>query len=51
MAQCKICQTEKNLVHSGIDALLLGIDGAETGTICYPCANKQRKENAETSET
>ena len=44
MSQCKICLSQEDIVHSGVDALLLGIDGAETGTKCYPCANKQRTE-------
>ena len=44
MATCKACNTEDNIVHSGVDALLLGIDGAETGTMCYACANKERSE-------
>jgi hypothetical protein len=44
MSECKECQTTENIVYSGVDALLLEIPGAETGTICYPCANKQKKE-------
>jgi hypothetical protein len=44
MAECKQCATTENIVHSGVDALLLGVEGAETGTICYACANKDRKE-------
>jgi hypothetical protein len=43
---CKVCGTEQNIVHSGVDALLLGIDGAETGTMCYGCANKAREDKA-----
>jgi hypothetical protein len=46
--KCEICQTEQNIVHSGVDALLLGIQGAETGKICYDCANKERNKNGET---
>jgi hypothetical protein len=42
---CKICGTKENIVHSGVDALLLGIAGAETGTRCYDCANKEREKN------
>jgi ATP-dependent DNA helicase RecQ len=34
----------ENIVYSGIDALLLGIEGAETEKICYDCANKQKEE-------
>jgi hypothetical protein len=45
MATCEVCTTEENIVHSGIDALLLGIDGAETEKICYDCANKQKEES------
>jgi hypothetical protein len=40
MATCKICKTTSNIVHSGTDALLLGIPGAQTGTMCYSCAQK-----------
>ena len=43
MATCEVCSTEENIVYSGVDALLLGIEGAETGKICYDCANKQRE--------
>jgi len=42
MSKCKVCQTTENLVYSGVDALLLGIPGAQTRTMCYPCANKAR---------
>jgi hypothetical protein len=42
MSKCRECETEDNLVYSGVDALVLGIAGAETGIICYPCANKNR---------
>jgi len=42
MAQCEKCDTTENIVYSGVDALLLGIDGAQTEKICYPCANKNR---------
>lgn len=44
MSKCKFCDTTEALVYSGVDALLLGIPGAETGTTCYPCANKQKEE-------
>jgi hypothetical protein len=47
MSQCKQCDTTENLVYSGVDALLLGIDGAETQTYCYPCANQNKKTNQE----
>ena len=44
MSKCKFCGTTEGLVYSGVDALLLGIPGAETGTTCYGCANKQKEE-------
>jgi hypothetical protein len=44
MSKCKVCATTDKIVYSGVDALLLGIDGAETGTYCYPCANKANKD-------
>ena len=47
MSQCQQCDTTENLVYSGVDALLLGIAGAETGTLCYPCANANNKTNQE----
>jgi hypothetical protein len=47
MAECQVCTTTEKIVYSGVDALLLGIEGAETGTICYPCANQVRKEKLE----
>jgi len=42
MSKCKFCGTTEALVYSGVDALLLGIPGAETRTTCYKCANKER---------
>jgi hypothetical protein len=42
MAKCEKCDTTENIVRSGVDALLLGIPGAETEKICYPCANADR---------
>lgn len=50
MNKCTICDTEDNLVYSGVDALLLGIEGAETGSRCYPCANKIRNEQTKKKE-
>ena len=42
MNNCFICQTTDNLVHSGIDALLLEcLDSI--GKICYACANANLK--------
>jgi len=43
MSKCLTCETTENIVHSGIDALLLSIDGARTGDKCYDCANKERE--------
>jgi hypothetical protein len=43
MAKCLTCETTKNIVYSGVDALLLGIDGARTGDKCYDCASKERE--------
>jgi len=45
VSKCLKCETEDQIVHSGVDALLLGIDGAKTGEICYPCANDARAES------
>jgi hypothetical protein len=42
MAKCLSCETTEGLVYSGVDALILGIDGAQTGTRCYSCATKER---------
>ena len=44
MSKCQVCDTTEKIVYSGVDALLLGIEGAETGKICYPCANQARRE-------
>jgi hypothetical protein len=43
MANCKQCNTTEQIIYSGTDALVLGIPGAETGIICYPCANNNTK--------
>ena len=51
MAKCSTCETEDNLVYSGVDALLLGIPGAETQTKCYPCANKELTNRLEKEQT
>jgi hypothetical protein len=51
MLKCSTCDTTENIVHSGVDALLLGIAGAETETKCYPCANKERTEKLEKEQT
>ena len=47
---CNKCETTDNIVHSGVDALLLGIDGAATGNICYDCANAARNGKEEVTE-
>ena len=50
MAKCIECNTEENIVHSGVDALLLGVlDKVEQ--ICYPCSNKQAGEPDTNKET
>jgi hypothetical protein len=51
MSKCQVCDTTEKIVHSGVDALLLGIPGAETGKICYPCANQARREAQEKEES
>lgn len=51
MSKCLSCDTTEDLVYSGVDALLLGIAGAETETRCYPCANKERTEKLEKEQT
>lgn len=33
---CNECGTKENLVYSGVDAFVLGV---QTETVCYPCAN------------
>jgi hypothetical protein len=42
---CHVCGTtdQSKIVYSGVDALILGIPGAETGTSCYSCAKLQSK--------
>jgi len=50
MSKCLACDTTENLVYSGVDALLLGIDGAQTETRCYACAIKEQSEKNETKE-
>lgn len=51
MSQCKQCDTTENLVYSGVDALMLGIPGAETNTLCYPCAKTDIQTTSEQEET
>lgn len=50
MAKCEKCDTTDNIVYSGVDALLLGIPGAETEKTCYPCANANRGVEPEDDE-
>lgn len=40
MSECKVCHKTTNLVHSGVDALLLNVM-ENIYKICYDCANKQ----------
>jgi hypothetical protein len=51
MSQCHSCNTTENLVYSGVDALMLRIDGAQTGVRCYECADKERTEKIEKEKT
>lgn len=41
MVHCVDCGTTSNIVHSGVDAFLLGI---APQTFCYDCANKNALE-------
>jgi len=37
---CSVCENpDARVVWSGVDALMLGIPGAETGKYCYSCAS------------
>ena len=42
MSKCLSCETTEGIIYSGVDALLLGIEGAQTGVRCYACATKER---------
>jgi hypothetical protein len=42
MPKCIVCNTSEAIVHSGVDALLLGVSKA-VERICYPCANKEKE--------
>ena len=46
MATCKKCDTETNIVHSGVDALLLGVM-EDIYKICYACANAKEEKTEE----
>ena len=39
VGNCQECKTKENLIYSGVDAFMLGV---QTETICYPCANKRK---------
>lgn len=39
MNECKHCGNNDNIVHSGVDAFVLG---CTTGDICYTCATVRR---------
>lgn len=41
MNECKHCLTEDNIVHSGTDAVMLGVV-VDVEHICYDCAKGQR---------
>lgn len=50
MAKCNKCNTESNIVHSGVDALLLGVlDQIEQ--VCYDCANSRAGKTDTNKET
>jgi hypothetical protein len=40
MPRCIICNTTQAIVHSGVDALLLGTPQM-VEKVCYPCAKKE----------
>lgn len=42
MSECKVCHKTTDLVHSGVDALLLNVM-ENIYQICYDCANKQNQ--------
>ena len=42
MPKCVICNTSENIVHSGTDALMLGVIKL-VERICYTCANKEKE--------
>jgi hypothetical protein len=43
MDKCNRCESDE-VVHSGVDAFILGIN---TGEYCYPCANRLMREKSE----
>lgn len=34
--KCKVCGTSENIIYSGVDAFVLGVEVEKT---CYPCGN------------
>ena len=38
--KCQYCNTTDNLIYSGTDAFMLGV---ETEKTCYKCANEMQK--------
>ena len=42
MSKCIVCNTSENIVHSGTDALVLGVLKA-VERICYSCASKEKE--------
>jgi hypothetical protein len=49
MNECKVCHKTTNLVHSGVDALLLNVM-ENIYQICYDCANNQVPKENKVSE-
>ena len=43
MNKCLDCNTENNLVYSGVDAFALGVMDL-VGSVCYSCANNRLQE-------
>jgi hypothetical protein len=43
MNKCVDCNTENNLVYSGVDAFALGVMDL-VGSVCYSCANNRLQE-------
>jgi hypothetical protein len=41
MPKCIVCNTSENIVHSGTDALMLGVLKA-VERICYTCASTEK---------
>ena len=43
MNKCLDCNTDNNIVHSGVDAFALGVMDL-VGSVCYSCANNRLQE-------